>query len=1718
MAEPATGLSPPPAPAPAAPPDATGVTFELSDQFRDLILEARAAGMTDQDVVAEMVSNDQILSEDAEFVLERIQEVSETEQLGDEPGIARQFRDQLDPFARSKFASAQRIGSTQPPRAFKPAGSGIGPETRTFDRSFVRELPPLVQPLLDRYEPGSAKEFLVFEMLKRADDRGVDWEDSDQVDPVLSDIIRTVDNPEIHERIRHIPAAVVGSLGMMLGAVSEFAIQRPGRRPGGPSRATASAALQLVGADVPPDEGADIIMTGMNPAVADLARQIKSQTPEMAKLTEEDLQKRWERLTSAGTTASAPTLIRAAELFVSDGMDNVHGFFDILSFVTSHGMSDEAFRLSFGDHMAAQFGYGREFGQVMVGGVIGGLGEMAQHPIQTLTTRPFSSALILSGMFKALRSAGKLPGRFERMAGAADDISQAIVQDMTSTAKLSAFVAKNLFQDTVRQRRGLLSSLKKSSRVFGDAVKGGGVAGEPLNIWTPKEWAAIQRWVLDAMFQSNLSEQAIVNRVLKHPAEVEAEVHAIAAETERATAQGRLRPGDTLADTPPPTPRGGEYFDVVRASMDSVDAAEAFRIVRDEVLPDIAVGEPGQELVSEALGRMVKRSEDIQARIRGDAPEGAEPPAPGEKLSLRHQQALLDHLMEQANGILNGLDPALFGPEAEFLETQLLVSFDKLPGDTVDTPKLHTELIEAAESSPEQLAAMRPLLTVTKKELNSLARLSPRDEAAVLDYQGAVIDPIPTHPMLNVSDLALGKDLKVVRRTESPLLSTELAETTIGEVADIMEQVGFSVQDTQLDPGKFPGQRSQAQVTRRSLGSTLTNDDNLAILTTVFREFSGDLLRAEGFREKVAAAISKKSNGAITVKGARELLKQQVESTLLPEALTMEVTAHPATGPPITLNYTNEAFKVWTELSDTQKQAVRGAAASRTMGMVSEIVTKKLLREALVEEANRGRLVGPDGKIGLAVTRLVDMVLVDDQAQPQILSGFKPSEYARHLGGTMDKHIARLVEKGWTPEQAKAALEELKQDVNFGYVERSEALAQIKLALGDSTLDPEIASGVTSIAKGFDTSVQWHLKSARAVNEYETVSANLSRMFKGNVTVFNLPTQKNNFLSNLALMGMRRGIGPTAAMTELVQFGKLWKAYRNGTLEDPIMIADFRAIERAGTFNTSLLDGEMGILDGAATPSAATGRLLKAMQAKASALYQFGDNIFKGADALHNMKLGRAQLEALQPGRWMRLDGESGRSTWLIRDGDGSIKAVETQPKASHKTNRVLMDKDRPAEEFFRPIGQDRIDSLLADAATKPGQAIYLNYNKVPVYLQALRSMQSTGAVSPFLTYSWKTLDIPGVKRGMVGNMMFGESQMTPVTNSPAMNALHVNNAIEMSMRRATTMAAQRANLLRADDEQIKQMLKWKQSDLGIIMINEATHPAYTSYDSQSSMNSMAPSMTALMLGVQAFIHMADVLSEDWSDDNMFELPEDINNYDPETYNPKEDPGQLLNVDRIMKVRGVPRHVAQDVVERRKITLAARRGEYGGAADALGLAGINGALILDLIKDATNSKGGPINAQRMFRDHGALFIGGTPKRIMENIAVAFDPLTDLSHYNYAIDPDERVMRTVAQYFWRAHTGTGWRELHTASQRRKWLGEMRTAMEQSFIGDADRRIDLISDQMQASKDERQRKHLGAQRRGLVTVRRRVLGFIDAEIERMHGPYFKIQDKFDKARNK
>ena len=314
---------------------------------------------------------------------------------------------------------------------------------------------------------------------------------------------------------------------------------------------------------------------------------------------------------------------------------------------------------------------------------------------------------------------------------------------------------------------------------------------------------------------------------------------------------------------------------------------------------------------------------------------------------------------------------------------------------------------------------------------------------------------------------------------------------------------------------------------------------------------------------------------------------------------------------------------------------------------------------------------------------------------------------------------------------------------------------------------------------------------------------------------FVLQNPATNFTSNVVTGMISQGTDPVNAWRGSMQAGWMWERYAAGALDGTHAGLQVDALVRTGFKNQAQLIAEIDTIrqalhaNGGATALGTSiddlvrgGKINipKGMQAKLGRksvtiesyrdltefqdyLYKtFGDELHKLNDAMIQMNKNEALIGNLPVNRGISFSNlDSG-------GGFGSAPPIGTIIK-TEKGYTIIRSTGR---KKGKPIHVDSLEApeamdLLANASMGHANSLYYNLSNVGVGLKQARTLEAL-MMSPFLSWMFKALDLPMIKKGMFYRMFVDD--IYQITTDPLVNLSIYSEAAARAARRALTITA----------------------------------------------------------------------------------------------------------------------------------------------------------------------------------------------------------------------------------------------------------------------------------------------------------------------------------------
>ncbi|MFH1833736.1 MAG: hypothetical protein ABH877_01820, partial [bacterium] len=773
------------------------------------------------------------------------------------------------------------------------------------------------------------------------------------------------------------------------------------------------------------------------------------------------------------------------------------------------------------------------------------------------------------------------------------------------------------------------------------------------------------------------------------------------------------------------------------------------------------------------------------------------------------------------------------------------------------------------------------------------------------------------------------------------------------------------------------------------------------MLTTTIRDESTQLLRSPDVAQAVIKELRKRGMSGAE---ANKLVQHMGTTHFMEQPFSYKVTRLPG----------GEAdlYRIMLDVVAKNPKALAKIKAEATQNLgqaIANTAAKKRFEKLFADEV--GRFGDTKSVVDLA-DNIIEGTIGRGEPPPLFLvsesadTGVELSRYIAGIAKRPEDLAALSVRLGIPEKQVARKLDDLARDMFRRYVPPSKTVTE-KMApvLGGRK--------IVGIDRGANSRMTWELK-MRAALDSKSPSHRVLSWMKANLTIMNPKTHVNNFVSNMGVQSLRRGKTPVGVTTDLFESGMTARKFFTGAALDPTTEHFMRRFERDGLFQRTLVQGEIGSLGGLPLDAQ--------VRAAMGKTYQWGDNIFKLDEALRYAR-GRADdMKVLRVGEHMDLDVGPSRTVRIIKQGDGYIAENLMAGGRPTARSRIVMD-DR------------RMLDLLAKAGETSAERLFFDYSNVPNFIKALRASRAGGLVSPFLSWFWKAIDIPGLKKGLGYRIISGTE--LPRTNSKALNARYAKDYAAVGVRRMAALNGMRAELLAMPDYAAREMFKSLPQDAAYTMIDFTTNPEYVGTQDWRFASPFEPTMTLgrVMLGLGSAATGPDI----------------------EDLYPTDDKGRvdfgLETVDPALR---------DDIRAARKLFVKNASGQLWSMHDALSLAGVAGAPIIETIVEIkeANQRGRPYGVAGIMRSGGRMLLGGLYAGAFDAVTGAVSPESTASTRQYAVGFDTDATEPLAEWMIRRTIGVGWRRAHVRGQMVKYLQQQEQALQKSIMGSTTKALENL----------------------------------------------------------
>jgi hypothetical protein len=403
--------------------------------------------------------------------------------------------------------------------------------------------------------------------------------------------------------------------------------------------------------------------------------------------------------------------------------------------------------------------------------------------------------------------------------------------------------------------------------------------------------------------------------------------------------------------------------------------------------------------------------------------------------------------------------------------------------------------------------------------------------------------------------------------------------------------------------------------------------------------------------------------------------------------------------------------------------------------------------------------------------------------------------------------------------------------------------------------------------QGMDTFAK-ELQFLSAVQSQKNFLYKLGASFKSARSARQISTLINNTLNNFVMQMIVDG--DYKAPLTVWRDNTIYKEYLSSPSSLPAQSrAAMKAVDDTGAVNTSLVEAELGIYDkallehfgdaiynravkdqfGKVAPGivnkllAVTGKaistpakyLLSLPGDMIKKVYAKSDNIFKTSDIYRAAMEAQDYFKAMKPGDEMRFRQSEMRWSTVRRLDDNLWEIDGAQKKISE--DGIALDHD--------------LNLIAAKEGALRTNRKFFDYSDLSPHQMFMRKTQLDVFVSPFYSWTYKSMWVPGLKRGWAREMLGGGKEIT--TNSAAVRKMLGTKDVKRILQRQLNYQMLRQAGTQSQDqlELLNRMLAFR-IDEGMPAIIRWMAPNVVSVDSLYGMDPFRPQKAVAGVGERA--------------------------------------------------------------------------------------------------------------------------------------------------------------------------------------------------------------------------------------------------------------------------
>jgi hypothetical protein len=515
----------------------------------------------------------------------------------------------------------------------------------------------------------------------------------------------------------------------------------------------------------------------------------------------------------------------------------------------------------------------------------------------------------------------------------------------------------------------------------------------------------------------------------------------------------------------------------------------------------------------------------------------------------------------------------------------------------------------------------------------------------------------------------------------------------------------------------------------------------------------------------------------------------------------------------------------------------------------------------------------------------------------------------------------------------------------------------------------------------------------------------IESVFKKGLTALSLGTSFMNMLSNDAIYSFATGSMPGQLFREMFAVGDEIALWRRGEA-NKYQQAKWDAFAATGLMESSWVSDVMRDF-GKGDPA----------KGKGAQLYQDSMRFFLTAYAAQD---GYAKAASFS----RQYDGLHGVVGQLPPGYGLSLNVGHNRWSSIRQTASGLEVKRGNA---WQPIGDGsrELSELIGKgAATWPAKTFF-DFNQLPGFIK--RGSGVFSLFSPLFGWAFKAIDVPGKPGiGHAAVNYFPSSQW--ITDDPNLLRLKAQQAMDLSIRRAVSMAFMRApgRIRTKQEQELAEIMSYGIPQFSLITAPTETSPG--TYGPQGNIVALEPSLVGMSLLAEFQMGVADMLG-----------------FGPET---------AIELANASIAELTPEQ--REAMRLRRMWWRYATGKLGSPADLVRLVGVGGNFAMPAIAGALSSPYRDVNWKRIGANLASGVLGKTTINTMDVIIGLMDP--DSQTTTREIVQGEDGQRPEDAFLWvvRSLTGIGAREIKSGQIKKDFQRVERT-MKRTLVNGANKEI-------------------------------------------------------------